>query len=195
MSLHDEYTLRYIQNKIGGSIKLRSGVKAVRYRLHNKNGIVDLISRINGKIRHTSRLKQLNLICVELGIDFITPDSLHNKHGWFTGFFDADGTITFSLKGISKNPQLTISVTNKLMIDVSYYKTFFRGNIYFDKSQNGYYKWSIQSKEDILLFLEYIRNCPSHSIKRRRLHLIHQYYELRDIKAYCANENTAKFKA
>ena len=195
MPLSDEYVLRYIQNKLGGSIKLRSGAKAVRYRLHNKVAMINLINRINGKIRHTSRLKQLNLVCIILGFDFLLPDKLHIKHGWFAGFFDADGTITFSLKGKDLNPQLTISVTNKLLIDVSYFKDILKGNIYYDKSQNGYYKWSIQSKEDILFFLDYIKNCPCRSIKRKRLFLINDYYELKSIKAYIADETTAKFKS
>jgi hypothetical protein len=30
MSINDEKTLKIIQNKLGGSIKLRSGVKALR---------------------------------------------------------------------------------------------------------------------------------------------------------------------
>jgi ubiquinol-cytochrome c reductase cytochrome b subunit len=81
MSLADEYTLRYIQNKLGGSIKLRSGVKAVQYRLHNRKGMIELINRINGKIRHTSRLKQLNLLCAILDIKVSTPDKLHKNHG------------------------------------------------------------------------------------------------------------------
>ena len=81
MPLNDEYTLRYIQNKLGGSIKLRSGAKAVRYRLHNKEGMIKLVNRINGKIRHTSRLKQLSLVCVALGIELKMPDKLHYKHG------------------------------------------------------------------------------------------------------------------
>jgi hypothetical protein len=37
-------------------------------------------------------------------------------------------------------PQLTISVTNKLLADVVYFKEVFGGSIYFDSSQNGYYK-------------------------------------------------------
>jgi len=195
MSLSDEYVLRYIQNKLGGSIKLRSGVKAIRYRLHNKEAMIDLVNRINGKIRHTSRLKQLNLLCTILGIKFKIPDILHDKHGWFSGFFDADGTITFSLKSKNINPQLTISVCNKLLVDIFYFKDIFGGNIYFDRGRNGYYKWSIQDKEDILFFLNYINNCPSRSIKRNRLFLINKYYELKEIRAYKAEENTAKSKA
>jgi LAGLIDADG endonuclease len=195
MSLADEYTLRYIQNKIGGSVKLRSGTKSLRYRLHNKEGIINLIHRINGKIRHTARLKQLNVLCANLGIELILPDKLQYNHGWFSGFFDADGTITISSKGNYNNYQLVISVTNKLLVDVIHYKDIFNGNIYFDKSQNGYYKWTIQSKEDILYFTNYIKNCPCYSIKRKRLFLVNEYYNLKSLKADKADINSAKYKA
>ena len=68
MGLQDQYALKFIQNKLGGSIKLRSGAKALRYRLHNKESMINLISRINGNIRHTSRFKQLNHICTLLNL-------------------------------------------------------------------------------------------------------------------------------
>jgi hypothetical protein len=61
--LSDEKMLRLIQNQLGGSIKPRSGVQAVRWRLHNEKGMLDLINRINGNIRHSSRLKQLHHLC------------------------------------------------------------------------------------------------------------------------------------
>lgn len=195
MGLKDEYALRYIQNKLGGSIKLRSGAKALRYRLHHKQGMLDLINRINGKIRHTTRMKQLNIICSKMCIDFKYPDKLHSKHGWFSGFFDAEGSISLSMKGVNAIPQLTINVTNKLLIDVSYFKEILGGNIYFDQGQNGHYKWSIQRREDILFFLNYISFCPSRSAKSKRLLLINGYYELKDIKAYKAEENSAIWKA
>nr|YP_009546689.1 LAGLIDADG homing endonuclease [Heterodermia speciosa]AYP35429.1 LAGLIDADG homing endonuclease [Heterodermia speciosa] len=147
MGLEDEHALAIIKQKLGGSIKLRSGVKALRYRLHNKKGMVELINRINGNIRHTSRIKQLDLICSILKINIKYPSDLTINNGWFSGFFDADGTITYSIK--NNHPQLTISVTNKLLVDVVAFKDIFSGNIYYDKGQNGYYKWSIQSRIDI----------------------------------------------
>lgn len=45
--------LRQIQDKFGGSVKLRSGVKAIRYRLQNKEGIIKLINAVNGNIRNS----------------------------------------------------------------------------------------------------------------------------------------------
>jgi len=73
-------------------------------------------------------------------VELLSPDTLHNKHGWFAGFFDADGTIGYYFKGNNNQPQLTLSVTNKLYVDVVHFMTYFGGTIYFDKGQNGYYK-------------------------------------------------------
>lgn len=37
-------------------------------------------------------------------------------------------------------PQLTISVTNKKLMDVEHFQLLGIGSIYFDAAQNGYYK-------------------------------------------------------
>lgn len=95
MSLQDEHALAIVKQKLGGSIKLRPGAKALRYRLHNKKGMINLI---NGKVRHTSRIKQLESICSNLNIIILYPTSITKNNGWFSGFFDADGTITYSIK-------------------------------------------------------------------------------------------------
>lgn len=193
MSLKDEHALQIIKQKLGGSIKLRSGVKALRYRLHNNEGMINLINRINGKIRHTSRIKQLESICLRLNINIIYPETITINNGWFSGFFDADGTITYNIK--NNYPQLTISVTNKLLVDVILFKNIFGGNVYFDKGQNGYYKWSIQSRTDIETFKGYLLKYPALSNKKQRLFLTDKYYYLKDIKAYQAPENSIANKA
>lgn len=63
VALEDEKMLRIIQNKLGGSVKPRSGTKAVRYRLQNRLGMIELINRINGLIRNTVRKPQLYKVC------------------------------------------------------------------------------------------------------------------------------------
>jgi hypothetical protein len=195
VALEDERMLRKIQNKLGGAIKARSGVKAIRWRLHNCHGMLDLVNRVNGYIRHNNRLVQLNQVCAALGLQLLSPDTLHHEHGWFAGFFDADGTIGYYLKGPYANPQLTLSVTNKLYTDVVHFMTFFGGQIYFDKAANGSYKWSIQSEANFANFLQYIKVCPTHSIKSTRLFLVKEYYRLIDLKANKAAEGTILHKA
>lgn len=193
MGLKDEHALMQIKQKLGGSLKLRSGSKSIRYRLHHKKGIENLLYRINGEIRNSVRLEQLKKMCDKFNINFKKPTPITCNNAWFAGFFDADGTITMSIK--NDNPQLTISVSNKKEIDIIYYKNVFKGNIYFDKGSHGSYKWTIQSELHVLEFLNYIKKYPARSNKKQRLFLIPRYYELKKLKAYKAEINSLQFKA
>ena len=233
MAISDEHALSRLKQKFGGSIKLRSGVKGLRYRLHHKEGILELVYRINGHIRNSIRLVQLKKVCDILNIPLLEPkpffkaiplplsaalpypsgpgevnqknhfikngevniktiDRNRINNGWFSGFFDADGTITFSFK--NGTPQLTISVSNKLDTNIQCFKEIFGGNIYFDKSGHGYFKWSIQSKQDIENFLNYFKIAPSRSHKRHRLFLVKEFFELKRLKAYNQPSNSGLYK-
>jgi hypothetical protein len=180
--LEDLRLLRYIQHMLGGSIKMRSGAKAYRYRLHNQLGMIKLMNCINGHIRHSARLLQLHRVCQVLDIPVILPITLDAQSNWFAGFFDADGTIGIAMK--HRLPQLSIRVNNKLLQDVESYKVVFGGNIYFDSSQNGYYQWSVQSRKDVIMMLDYFKSSTFRSHKSRRFFLIEEYYSLYDLKAF-----------
>lgn len=188
MDIKDLKCLKYIQNKLGGSVKLRSGSNSYRFRLHNKPDVLNLLNLINGRIRHSTRLNQLHRVCQLYSIPLINPTKLTSANNWFTGFFDADGTIVIrsysNIGGKEIYPLLSIRVTNKLLQDVESYKDVFGGNIYYDSSQNGYYQWSVQSREDILKMLSFFNCFPSRSYKSRRIQLINEYYKLYDLKAY-----------
>ena len=96
MDIRDEHALQIIKNVYGGSIKLRSGCKALRYRLHHKSGLLKLINDVNGHIRNSNRLVQLNKICHKYGLNLIFPNKLTFNNGWLAGFFDACGTVTIN---------------------------------------------------------------------------------------------------
>ena len=191
VALADEPMLVYIQNKLGGSVKRRAGISAVRYRLHNTAGFIDLIYRINGLIRNSVRVMQLQKICVHLNIPYITPVALSENSSWYAGFFDAEGCITLSMKPYGflgkKRPQLSISVSNKHEIDLLMYQTRFGGSVFYDPSDKGYYKWYISSTADVACFLAYVKVTPVRSIKVQRLHLVPKYYELVAMKAFRAD--------
>ncbi len=196
LSLKDEHALAIIKQKLGGSIKPRSGANSIRYRLHNNEGMIDLINRINGKIRHTSRLKQLGKVCSLLNVIIKYPYDqvpITKNNGWFSGFFDAVGAINYTIK--DQYPQLTISVTNHLLVDVLDFRNIFNGDIRFDIGRNGYYRWSIQVKDDIYLFKAYLSKYPCKSNKKQRLFLIDKYYYLTDHKAYNSTSNMPSHKA
>lgn len=187
MDIRDEKCLRYLQNHlIGAKIKNRSGVKAIRLRVHNKEGMLDIINKINGLIHYPQRKIQLKKLCDLYGIPYIEPKKLDVESSYFSGILDGDGTITMSLK---KNrilrPQLTISVTSKNKEDLIIWTKIFKGNIYENRQKyKTYYKWSIQSKKDILNFLEYLKKNPLHTLKKNRVLMIPQYYNLYEIHAF-----------
>ena len=81
MSIRDEHCLNIIKNKYGGSIKLRSNTNALRYRLHHKAGLLELINDVNGLIRNPNRIIQLNKLCNHYNLIFIFPIKLTYNNG------------------------------------------------------------------------------------------------------------------
>jgi len=81
METRDKHCLYQVKQRFGGSVKLRSGVKWLRYRLHHKKGLLDLIDAVNGEIRNPVRLLQLNKICENYNIPFIHPSPLTYDNG------------------------------------------------------------------------------------------------------------------
>lgn len=108
MDIRDKKALYFIKEKYGGSVKLRTGSKSKRYRLHHKKGLLNLIQDINGLIRNPIRLEQLNKVCVKYEWQALRASSivsvysslLNYYNGWFSGFFDGDGSIYLSPDGI-----------------------------------------------------------------------------------------------
>lgn len=181
MDKYDEHTLLSIKNKLGGSVKLRSGVNAFRYRLHNREGMINLVNRINGHIRNSKRVPQLMKVCKLLNIPFIDPFPLTLQNAWYSGFFDSDGCIYAKFN--TSSPTIIISISNKSKVDVEPF-LIFNGNVYYDKSGYGHYIWSISSSSDILNILSYFKVYPSRSHKLARLHLIKAFYSLKRLDAH-----------
>lgn len=182
MDIRDECALQAVKNVYGGSIKLRSGVSALRYRLHNKEGLLNLINDVNGHIRNPNRLIQLNYICVKYDIILKYPEKLTWDNGWFSGFFDSDGSITIK----STDGQLSISAGQKTSELLTPLVELYGGYVYIDRGGNGSFKWYITKKEDVLNLIEYFKKYPSRSAKNNRLHLVPKIYELKSKKAHIA---------
>lgn len=81
MDIRDEHALQIIKNIYGGSIKLRSGSNSIRYRLHHKIGLINLINDVNGHIRNSNRLVQLHKICEKYEILLKYPSELTYNNG------------------------------------------------------------------------------------------------------------------
>ncbi len=70
MDIYDEHALLQIKQKLQGSVKLRSKALAFRYRLHNKEGMLKALPKLNGLCRNSKRVPQLKKLCTKLNFDF-----------------------------------------------------------------------------------------------------------------------------
>lgn len=216
----DELMLNQVKQMFGGSLKARAGVKAIRYRLHHRAGLIQLIRSINGLLRNHIRIAQLKKILSLYQMSYCEPALFIWVSGYASGLFDSDGSIVLSVKqhsalfnlhGVSgkisrlqcaKSVQLSLQITQKFKANLSFLispapkldplqlKNEPFGNIYYDKNQNGYFIWTLSSRKHIHMWLHYNTLYPCYSKKRYRLHLITEFYELMDTKAYLASEST-----
>ena len=177
MDIRDSICLYKIKNIYGGSIKMRSGNNSIRYRLHHKKGLFNLINDINGEIRSSNRIMQLIKICNKYNIIFKYPKPLTYSNNWLSGLFDADGTIIIN----KTNLELSISISQKNTQLLEPLINIFSGYIYIDRSSNTF-KWYLTKKEDILYLLDYLKSYPCYSLKKNRLFLISQFYQLKELK-------------
>jgi hypothetical protein len=81
MDIRDKHCLYIIKQKFGGSIKLKSGFKWLRYRLHHKEGILKIIESINGLIRNPDRILQLGKLCEKYNVILKYSKSLTFDNG------------------------------------------------------------------------------------------------------------------
>lgn len=193
--IRDEPLLRKIQNKFGGSVRKRSGVNAIRWRVTKKEHMQNLINSINGNIRNSVRLKQLYKVCDVWGIEVLPHEPLTLNNRWITGFFDGDGTINYYFYAKNR-PQLFISISNKYKENLDELVDLFGGNIYYDKGGQGSFKWVITNQESHMKFYNYHKNNPSFSFKGHKIFLIKEFYVLYNQKAYSiADSSNMLYKA
>lgn len=181
IQLRDVRCLNLIKQKFGGSVKVRANQNHIRYRLHHKSGLLNLISSVNGLIRNPIRMLQLAKICDNYKIPFFYPEPLTYKNGWLAGFFDTDGSIYLNL--VSGQAFITAAQKNKLLLDPL--EKIYGGTVYLSKGKE-HFKWVVYRKQEIINLLEYFKLYPPRSAKFARVKLIPKYHELRELKAHRA---------
>ena len=184
MEIRDKRCLYMIKDKFGGSIKLFRN-NCLRYRLHHKTGLLNLINAVNGLIRNPIRLIQLAKIGDVYSLNIIPPKDLTYNNAWLTGFIDSDGSIYYNLSSIQLF--ITISQKNKLLLDPLV--KLYGGNIYI-QSKLGYFKWTVYKKDEIINLLNYFKINPLRSPKQIRISLIPDFYYLIKLGAHRASNNS-----
>lgn len=170
-STRDKNCLYQIKDRFGGSIKEKQGNKYLRYRLHNKKGLLNLINAVNGLIRNPNRLLQLSQLATKYNINIKNPCKLTYNNGWFAGFMDSDGSIYLNIDSV----QIFISVSqkNKLLLDPLV--ELYGGKVYILTKVQAF-KWVVYKKEEILNLLKYFEKNPLLSKKQHRIKLIKNIY-------------------
>jgi len=186
--IRDKNCLYQIKQKFGGAVKLRANLNHLRFRMHHKQGMLDIIKAVNGEIRNPIRLLQLNKICEKYNIPVLQPAPLTYENAWLSGFFDSDGSIYLNLK--SSQMFITAGQQNKYLLDICC--ELYGGSIYIEKIS---FKWIVYTKSEIIKLLEYFKLNPCRSAKLNRINAVPKYYELRGLKAHLAEESTILGKA
>jgi hypothetical protein len=127
--IRDKNCLYQIKQKFGGAVKLRTNLNHLRFRMHHKQGMLDIIKAVNGEIRNPIRLLQLNKICGKYNILVLKPTPLTYENAWLSGFFDSDGSIYLNLK--SSQMYITACQKNKYLLDILC--ELYGGSIYIEK--------------------------------------------------------------
>lgn len=176
MDIRDVGALIYIQEKLGGSIKKRSGSKANRYRLHHKIGVISLVNRINGYIRNPNRLLQLSKVCDIYNIKLEMPGPLSYNSGWLSGMIDSEGSVYLNLA--SKQIIISVAQKNKYLLDEI--QLVYGGKVYVNSKGNLNFKYTMYRKNEILDLLDnyLLKKNPLRSAKKNRLLLIKEIYPL-----------------
>ena len=183
IQLRDKHCLYLIKQRYGGAVKLHAGDNYLRYRLHHRRGLLDLINSVNGLIRNPIRIIQLGKICEKYEIKLKDPETLTYYNGWFAGFFDSDGSIYLNDK--SGQIFITAGQKNRLLLDALV--ELYGGQIYTMVKQDAF-KWTCYKKKEILnLVNDYFNVNPCRSAKLTRLSMANKFYELRQLSAHRAS--------
>lgn len=191
IQLRDKKCLYLIKQKFGGSIKLCSGDNYLRYRLHNKKGLLALINKVNGLLQNPIRILQLGKICEAYNIQLKDPKPLTYYNGWLAGFFDTDGSIYLN----DQSGQIFITATqkNKFILDIL---TQLYGGTIYPMVKQGAFKWTCFKKKEVLSLVDnYFLVNPCRSEKMKRIFLVQKFYELRKLHAHSALPNSDLGKA
>ena len=173
--------LVFLKEKLGGNIYKAQG-NTNAYCLTKREDLIQLVHKVNGYIRATSRTVQFKALCELVNITYISPIPLMANDPYLSGFFDADGSLYVTSGHQKANSRVGMQVTSKYQDDLEVFRKAYNGTIVIDRAASCC-KWAIYARADILFankcFLGNLR-----SNKQIRNNLIPLFYDLKGKKAY-----------
>ena len=145
----DAFLAYYLKEKLGyGNVKKVKDKNAYLLIVSNKEGMLNVINLINGKLRTEHRFNQVvnNVLShtkyADQNINFTIDYSKNFDNHWLAGFSDADASFQIkSIKRITRNKpeiRLNFQIDQKSNLLLNMIKEYLGGNIGYRKSQDTY---------------------------------------------------------
>lgn len=146
----DAFLAYYLKEKLGyGNVKKVKDKNAYLLIISNKEGMLQVINLINGKLRTKHRFDQVvnNVLnhtkYTDQNIHFTLDSSKNLDNHWLAGFSDADASFQIKIiKRITRNKpeiRLNYQIDQKSDLLLNMIKEYLGGNIGYRKSQDTYY--------------------------------------------------------
>lgn len=171
----DSACLYKLQEFYGGYVKPYKNGKAVRFRLHDKKGLLNLMEDLNGLILNPIRLEQYINICKKYNLAIKDPHDLVYSSAYLSGLFDSDGSIYYN----KQSKQMFLTITQKHKFILEKIAQIYGGKIYSSNSKKTAYKWTLNKKNDVLnIYNNYFKVNECISAKNLKFKLITDFYYL-----------------
>lgn len=180
MEPRDIACLYKLKDRYGGSVKATAHAKAVRFRLHHKEGILRMINDINGLIQNSVRLEQLKKVCLMYNIQALQPETLVYNSAYLSGLFDSDGSVYYNKESV----QVFITVSQKKRELLDLLLSVYGGKVYSANKAGTAFKWTVFRKSEVLALVNnYFHWNPCVSAKNKKFGLVKHFYYLSSIGA------------
>lgn len=127
----------------------------------NELTILNIIKKtLSGKISLTTKANAYLRVCKILKIPFNCNASFSGNTYWVAGFFEAEGYFNVNKSTL----QCSITISQKIPELLKNLKFFFGGNVYYDKSWNGFL-YSCSNKTCLNKWFVYFSQFPLKSRK------------------------------
>ena len=165
VGIKEHILLSSVKKHLGGTIKMRAGVNAYRWRLHNIKGINMVLDFIDGKLRIKGRQLQYNLVCAALKRTPLVSKPISRRNAWITGFYEAEGLFDVNRTTL----QCSITCSQKEYTILEDIRRVMGGKIYYQKSWDGWL-YSTSNYTHISHWVNYFSWYPLRSWKQIQLH-------------------------
>ena len=183
MEPRDIACLFKLKDRYGGSVKATSHAKAVRFRLHHKEGILRLINDISGLVQNPVRIEQLNKVCSMYNIQALQPETLVYNSAYLSGLFDSDGSVYYN----KESNQVFITVGQKRRELLDLLLSVYGGKIYSSNKEGTAFKWTVSRKSEVLALVnDYFHWNSCVSAKNKKFGMVKHFYYLSSIGALSA---------